>query len=141
MLVLSCIVFTHRDHRDDLLDTNIVIAVFAKEAKVQTQLVSATEVFVPAIVIGELYYGAYKSSRVTENIVKIKHFAANNTVLGSDTKTAEAYGQIKNALRAKGRPIPENDIWIAAIAMQYNLALVTRDGHFGEVDGLLIETW
>lgn len=124
-----------------LLDTNIVIAIFSKEAKVRAHLVSTTEVFVPAIVLGELYYGAYKSLRITENIEKINEFAAINTVLISDTATAQAYGQIKSALRAKGRPIPENDIWIAAIAMQYNLTLVTRDGHFGEVDGLAIETW
>ena len=124
-----------------LLDTNIVIAIFAKEANVQAHLVSATEVFVPAIVLGELYYGAHKSSRITENIAKINEFAANNAVMASDTATAQAYGQIKNGLRAKGRPIPENDIWIAAIAMQYNLALVTRDSHFGEVEGLVIETW
>ena len=124
-----------------LLDTNLVIAIFAKEAKVQAHLVSAAEVFIPAVVIGELYYGAYKSSRITENIAKVNQFAASNTVLVSDAATAQAYGQIKNALRAKGRPIPENDIWIAAIAMQYNLVLVTRDGHFGEVDGLAIETW
>jgi tRNA(fMet)-specific endonuclease VapC len=124
-----------------LLDTNIVIAIFAKEAKVQAYLVNATEVFVPVIVLAELYYGAYKSLHVTENIAKINQFAAKNAVLISDTATAQTYGQIKNALRAKGRPIPENDIWIAAIAMQYNLALVTRDGHFGEVDGLIIETW
>jgi tRNA(fMet)-specific endonuclease VapC len=124
-----------------LLDTNIVIAIFAKEAKVQTHLVSSAEVFVPAVVLGELYYGAHKSSRVTENIAKINEFAANNSVLVSDTATAQEYGQIKNDLRAKGRPIPENDIWIAAIAKQYNLAVVTRDGHFGEVDGLVIESW
>jgi tRNA(fMet)-specific endonuclease VapC len=111
------------------------------EANVQANLVNAAEVFVPAIVLGELYYGAHKSSRVAENIAKINKFAANNTVMVSDTATAQAYGQIKNSLRAKGRPIPENDIWIAAIAMQYNLALVTRDSHFGEVDGLVIETW
>jgi tRNA(fMet)-specific endonuclease VapC len=124
-----------------LLDTNIVIAIFAKEAKMQAHLVSATEVFVPTIVLGELYYGAHKSSRLAENIAKINEFAANSVVLVSDTAKAQSYGEIKNALRAKGRPIPENDIWIAAIAMQYNLALVTRDSHFGEVDGLVIETW
>jgi tRNA(fMet)-specific endonuclease VapC len=124
-----------------LLDTNIVIAIFAKEANVQTQLVNVKEIFVPAIVLGELYYGAYKSARVPENIAKIDGFAASSTVLVGDTATAQAYGQIKNSLRAKGRPIPENDIWIAAIAMQYNLALATRDSHFGDVDGLVIETW
>jgi tRNA(fMet)-specific endonuclease VapC len=124
-----------------LLDTNIVIAIFATEASVHAKLVSTTEVFVPCIVLGELYYGAYKSSRVTENIAKISQFAATSAVLASDAATAQVYGEIKNGLRAKGRPIPENDIWIAAITMQYNLTLVTRDSHFGEVDGLVIESW
>lgn len=124
-----------------LLDTNIVIAIFAKEAVVQASLTNATEVFIASIVLGELYYGAYKSSRVTENVAKINEFAANNSILVCDTKTAKEYGQIKNNLRAKGRPIPENDIWIAALAKQYGLTLVTRDGHFGEVDGLAIEAW
>jgi predicted nucleic acid-binding protein len=51
---------------------------------------------------GELYYGAYKSSRVTENIAKINEFAAKNAVLISDTATAQAYGRIKSGLRAEG---------------------------------------
>jgi len=62
-------------------------------------------------------------------------------VLACDTETAREYGQIKNSLRAKGKPIPENDIWIAAIAIQYDLTLVTRDGHFTEIEGLATETW
>jgi tRNA(fMet)-specific endonuclease VapC len=124
-----------------LLDTNIVIAIFAKEAVVQASLANATEVFIASIVLGELYYGAYKSSRVTENVGKINEFAANNSILVCNTRTAEEYGQIKNGLRAKGRPIPENDIWIAALAKQYGLTLVTRDGHFGEVGGLTIDAW
>ncbi|MEW6210664.1 MAG: type II toxin-antitoxin system VapC family toxin [Acidobacteriota bacterium] len=123
------------------MDTNIVIAVFANDSTVQARLTNAPEVFVPAIVLGELYYGAHKSSRVADNIQKISEFAANNAVLTIDTATAQEYGRIKNSLRAKGRPIPENDIWIAAIAMQYDLTLVTRDGHFGEVDGLGLENW
>lgn len=124
-----------------LLDTNIVIAIFAKDAGVEAGLVNATEVFIPGIVLGELYYGAHKSYRVTENLAKINEFAANNSILTCDTRTAQEYGEIKNRLRAKGRPIPENDIWIAAIAKQYSLTLVTRDAHFGEVDGLMIEAW
>ena len=51
------------------------------------------------------------------------------------------YGVIKQALREKGRPIPENDIWIAAIAQQYGLTLVTRDDHFTAIDGLTLEKW
>jgi tRNA(fMet)-specific endonuclease VapC len=124
-----------------LLDTNIVIALFAREAEVQQRLAEASEVFVPSIVLGELYYGARKSRRATENLARIDAFVVSNTVLSCDTATARQYGEIKNALRAKGRPIPENDIWIAAIAMQYQLTLVARDGHFHEVDGLQLEAW
>ena len=58
-----------------------------------------------------------------------------------DAETARQYGEIKESLRAKGRPIPENDIWIAAIAFQYQLSLVTRDQHFSEIKGLAIKTW
>lgn len=55
--------------------------------------------------------------------------------------TGNHYGQVKQRLRAKGRPIPENDIWIAATALQYGLTVVTRDGHFNEVEDLLTEAW
>ncbi len=55
--------------------------------------------------------------------------------------TSKYYGTIKAALRKKGRPIPENDIWISALALQHNLTLATRDKHFDEVDGLLTEKW
>ena len=55
--------------------------------------------------------------------------------------TARRYGTIKNELRRKGRPIPENDIWIAATAIEHALVLVTRDDHFRETDGLEIEAW
>lgn len=124
-----------------LLDTNIVIALFAKEKEVQRRLADAAEVFLSSIAIGELYYGAYKSTHVTNNIAKIEEFAATNRVLICDMMTAQQYGQIKNNLRVKGRPVPENDIWIGAIAMQHNLALATRDDHFKEIEGLDMEMW
>ena len=124
-----------------LLDTNIVIALFAKEAVIGQRLTEAEEVFVSSIVLGELYYGAQKSARVETNVTRVNTFAASNTILGCDTTTAQYYGAIKNQLRAKGQPIPENDIWIAAIARQHQLTLVTRDEHFRAVDGLTIEQW
>lgn len=62
-------------------------------------------------------------------------------MLDCDTETAKVYGIIKNALRTKGKPIPENDIWIAAIALQHDVTLVTRDAHFGAIDGLDLQTW
>jgi tRNA(fMet)-specific endonuclease VapC len=124
-----------------LLDTNILIALFANESAVTDHLREAEEVFVPSIALGELYYGARKSSHVGENIARINDLATNSAVLGCDTKTAQQYGEIKNRLRQKGHPIPENDIWIAAIATQNDLTLVARDAHFKEVDELEIEAW
>ena len=125
----------------NLLDTNIVIALFAQDAAVVEHLDEAEEVFIPSIVLGELYFGARKSRRVKENLARIDEFAFSNVVLGCDTETARYYGEIKNALREKGRPIPENDVWVAAIALQYDLTLISRDAHFGEIDHLKVESW
>ncbi|MFQ5851496.1 MAG: type II toxin-antitoxin system VapC family toxin [Candidatus Binatia bacterium] len=124
-----------------LLDTNVVIALFAKDPSVKEHLEQAGEVFVPIIVLGELYFGARKSGQVRENLAQIDEFAASSAVLGCDTVTAREYGVVKSALREKGRSIPENDIWIAAIAQQYDLTLVSRDEHFGEVEHLKVEAW
>lgn len=124
-----------------LIDTNIVIALFGNERAVLQHLTPEVEVFTSAIVLGEVYYGAYKSSRIQENISRINQFASRAAVLECDRVTAQLYGQIKDALRRKGRPIPENDIWIAAIAMQHDLTLVTRDSHFEEMDGLSVTRW
>ena len=124
-----------------LLDTNIIIALFADEVAVKNNLIQADEVFIPSIAVGELCYGANKSGRSKENLERIDELIANSTVLGCDTKTARHYGDVKNKLRLKGRPLPENDIWIAALALQYNLTLVTRDGHFQEIENLLTVGW
>lgn len=124
-----------------LLDTNIVIAIFAKDPVVQERLTEATEVFVSSIVLGEFYYGARKSSRLESNLQSVDQFTAANRVLACDSTTAQKYGHLKNLLREKGRPIPENDIWIAATAQQHNLTLVSRDVHFDQIDGLSVENW
>ena len=124
-----------------LLDTNIVIAFLGGEGRVKEHLARAEEVFVSSIVLGELYFGAMRSTRAEENQNRIDEFAAENTVLGCDLGTAREYGRIKNRLREKGKPIPENDIWIAATARQCDLTLVTRDEHYAEVEGLKHESW
>src|SRR6266581_7175859 len=113
-----------------LLDTNIVIALFAKDSDVLRQLSAASQIFIPSIVLGELYYGANKSAHSKSNITHIDNFALKSSVLVCDTDTARHYGHIKDHLREKGNPIPENDIWIAAIAKQYHLTLASRDQHF-----------
>lgn len=70
----------------------------------------------------------------------MERFAASANVLGCDLDTARHYGIIKQRLRRKGRPLPDNDIWIAAVARQHQLALATRDAHFGEIDELPLVT-
>jgi tRNA(fMet)-specific endonuclease VapC len=124
-----------------LLDTNIVIALFANETGIRDHLADANEVFLTSIVIGELCFGAWKSGRSQANLSRIEEFAANNVVLGCDTDIAYRYGEIKDALRRKGRPLPENDVWIAAIALEHDLTLISRDAHFNEVDVLKVECW
>ncbi len=124
-----------------LLDTNIVIALFANDPAVLDPLKDADEVFIPSIVIGELCYGAQKSSRVKANLTRIDEFAANNVILSCDVETARRYGIVKDQLRQKGQPISENDVWIAALAFQHDVSRVTRDGHFSEIDNLNITVW
>jgi len=124
-----------------LLDTNIIIALFAKDPQIHDRIVNTEEVFVPCIAVGELYFGAYKSIKTKENLARIDEFALNNTVVVCDTETARKYGDIKTFLREKGQPIPENDIWIAAIAQQHDLTLVTKDVHFDAIDRLKLEEW
>jgi len=124
-----------------LLDTNIIIALLVSDKSVKEHLISIEEVFLPSIAIGELYYGAYRSSRRDENIKRIDKLVKGNTILVCNARIAQEYGLIKSRLSEKGRPIPENDIWIAALASSNNLIVVTRDEHFKHVEGLQIEMW
>ena len=126
---------------DYLLDTNVVIALFAADESVGRNLGQAAEVFVSATVLGELHFGARKSARAQTNIQRIDEFSASVSVLVCDEDTSRHYGQIKHALGLQGTPLPENDIWIAATAMQHGLTLVTRDAHFRHVLELSIEEW
>lgn len=124
-----------------LLDTNIVIALFADEVIVKSNLAQASEVFIPSFVIGELCYGARKSRRIEANLARIDELVADSTILECNAETARQYGGVKNKLRLKGRPLPENDVWIAALAIQHDLILVTRDAHFQEVESLQAVAW
>jgi len=124
-----------------LLDTNIVIALFRRDSKVHRHLAETTEVFMASIVLGELFYGAYRSTNVQANIARIRELAERSTVLVCDSTTAQHYGHIKSALRGEGHPIPENDIWIAALCEQYKLSIATRDEHLKHVHGITVEIW
>ncbi len=126
---------------DFLLDTNVLIAYFAGDRNVLQKLKAARTIYVSITALGELYYGAKKSSRVEENLDRIKLLLQGCAILQEDMNTADIYGEIKNQKRKKGRPIPDNDLWIAAMAKQHGLTLVTRDAHFCEVENLRLESW
>lgn len=123
------------------LDTNILIALFAGDSSVRQELNQTTEVLISSVVLGELYYGARKSSRVEANVQRVDELAASSAILDCDVETAQHYAIIKNHLKLKGKPIPENDMGIAAAALQHNLILVTRDTHFQDVENLTTASW
>jgi tRNA(fMet)-specific endonuclease VapC len=124
-----------------LLDTNIVIALFDGDQLIADQIDQAAEIFIPSIGIGELYYGAFNSGKKSTNIERVDQLRTQVSVLNCDDFTAKYYGQIKKGLKDRGTPIPENDIWIAAIAIQHGLTVATRDNHFEHIEGLNTEKW
>ncbi len=124
-----------------LLDTNAVIAIFANDQSALQLIRRSDECFLPSIALGELYYGVQRSSRVDENLTRIAAFRSTIAILPCDESTAEQYGRIKKELHLAGTPIPENDIWIAAIAFQYQLNLMSNDAHFDKINGIDRTPW
>ncbi|MBI2678165.1 MAG: type II toxin-antitoxin system VapC family toxin [Candidatus Koribacter versatilis] len=124
-----------------LLDSNIVIALFSGEPAVSEQLSAAEYSALSVIVYGELLAGALRSARVEDNVERLRRFARMVPLLCCDSSTAEEFASISVRLRRKGKPIPENDVWIAATARQHGLTLVSRDQHFAEVDDVTTVAW
>ena len=124
-----------------LLDTSVVVDLFHGDTAAQQRTAAAEEVFLSTVALGELYYGAERSNRRSELLGQVEALASAVTVLPCDHETARVYGSIKQSLRLKGRPLPENDVWIAAVALQHHLVLATRDSHFLEIEGLKLERW
>jgi tRNA(fMet)-specific endonuclease VapC len=124
-----------------LLDTNAAIALLNYSPEMIAFLDRAEEIYLSSVVLGELYFGAHKSKRVQENIDKVEQVATRYPVLYCDADAAREYGVIAYQQRAKGRKIPYHDIWIAALARQHNLTLLTRDSDFDYVEGINLVTW
>lgn len=121
-----------------LLDTNIVIELFKGNMHLLNILGSKTFIYLPFAVLGELFLGAYKSANPDKHLNQINSFVKECIVINANEETANQYAIIKSQLFKKGKPIPENDIWIAAIANQHGLELYTKDNHFKEVDNLSV---
>ena len=121
-----------------LLDTNAYTAFLTGDKRVLNALTEAGTAFLSAIVIGELYAGFCGGNRLKENKALLARFLqkSNVRVLDVTAETGEVFGQIKNELQKAGTPIPLNDVWLAAQAMETGSVIVSFDAHFDQVSGL-----
>ncbi|MBN9379639.1 MAG: type II toxin-antitoxin system VapC family toxin [Chitinophagaceae bacterium] len=121
-----------------IADTNIFIDLMKGNEAVAKKLESFDEVHLSPIVLVELYFGAYRAADPAKHLRKIAIAIQECKLQTIDAATADIFVAIKLALFAKGNPIPENDIWIAATAIQHQLPLYTNDKHFNEVESLVL---
>lgn len=127
--------------RDVLLDTNAFVRFLAGDEKVLDHLGRASRVHMSVFVLGELLAGFRAGGREKENRRVLERFLEKPgvSVLDAGRETSEYFALIKTALRAAGRPLPVNDVWIAAQAMETASLLITYDARFLAVPGL--RTW
>ena len=124
-----------------LLDTNIVIDLFKGQRNIADKINESGKVYLPIPTLAELYLGAENSGRKTHHFKQINTLLDITQLLNTSKRTAEMYGRIKVQLKKQGKPIPENDIWIAAIAKEHNLTIVSRDKHFNHIPELTTVSW
>lgn len=123
-----------------LVDTNTLRKIADDYEPVLEKLHSSDEILISPVVIGELIYGYKKGNKEMKNKKHLEFFIKENDikVLKITQETAEIYANIRYQLGKKGKPIPSNDIWIAAQAMEVGAVLVTYDQHFSEIPGLRV---
>ncbi len=124
-----------------LLDTNAAIALLNQRTDATVVAAAFGPVILPLFAVGELEYGARNSENPTRNLRTLENLVTDLAILNPDRETAAHYGEIRARLRRKGRPIPPNDLWIAALALQHGLPVLTRDSHFDYVDGITVVGW
>lgn len=120
------------------LDTNSYTAYLNKDSRVKRKIDKSKKVIISVVTVGELLYGFKKGSREESNTDDLNDFLGNKKVqlLQITLKTAAIYSIVKYHLRRKGTPIPDNDIWIAASALETKSTLITYDRHFLKIGGL-----
>jgi tRNA(fMet)-specific endonuclease VapC len=122
------------------IDTNIYSAFKQNNKSVVRQFQNFDLIGIDITVLAELYSGFKMGSKERRNRDELEEFINNPRIslFYHDESTAEYYAHIMTNLRSKGKPIPTNDIWIAAVALQNGLALYTLDKYFENVDGLIL---
>ena len=124
--------------RDILVDTNAYTAFMRGEPAVVEVMAHAPQLFVNSVVLGELLAGFAAGTRQAKNRAELAQFL-NSPRVGVypiTAETADSYALVYANLRRKGQPIPSNDLWIAASALEHGAALLSLDAHFEKVDGL-----
>lgn len=127
-----------------LLDTNIVIYVMKRRPIEVLEIFNqnSSRMAISAITLSELFHGAEKSQKVSENLSAIEDFCSRIEVLPYGSKASQHYGAIRSALEKVGQPIGINDIHIAAHARSEGLILVTNNMcEFVRVPALQVENW
>lgn len=124
-----------------LLDTSAYSALLRGDARIRLSVQEADELIVNPIILGELKAGFARGRHRKKNERELASFLASPrvSVISLDEETSERYAVILDSLRSAGTPIPTNDVWIAASAMQYGLQVVTTDRHFQKVPQILVE--
>lgn len=122
-----------------LLDTNAYAAWKRGEPGMLGIVRRAEAIVVSVVVAGELQFGFRQGSRFDRNMAEFGEFLESPyvTVLPITLTTADRFGRVAAALRKKGSPVPTNDIWIAAHAMESGTELISYDQHFAQIDGLV----
>jgi tRNA(fMet)-specific endonuclease VapC len=125
------------------LDTSAYSAFKRGHPQIQHRIREASQIQLNPVVLGELRAGFLKGIRQGQNLADLTQFLASPRVeiVGMDEETAARYAVILDSLRRAGAPIPTNDIWIAASAMQLGSVLVTTDPHFRGVKQIVVEIW
>jgi tRNA(fMet)-specific endonuclease VapC len=127
--------------RGILLDSSVVIPHLRGRLDLNAKVAPDEPLFLPLTVVGELYKGVFKSSRDENSRVLLETFLQTVAVLHPDMATGIQYARIAVDLEKRGLPIPENDIWIAALAVECSMPLASRDAHFRHVSGLQLLEW
>lgn len=117
-----------------LFDTNIIIAFLNNDSKIVDLFSGSSVINVSPITVGEMFYGARNSQNSLKNLGIYKEFFSYCNILSITDKTALHYSEIKINLKRIGKPIPENDLWIAANAIENSFTIVTRDKHLLATD-------
>lgn len=124
-----------------ILDTNALSAFVDGDAGVGQILRSQARAAIPVIVLGEFRYGIGESRHRKAYESWLSSELRNFDILAVTEQTAIAYAALRSELKRQGRPIPANDAWIAALAIQHRLPILSRDAHFDAVAGIQRSTW